>query len=326
MLLATYLQQFDIELVDFLLISGTLGFFLFFLLGSLCAPLLAFTAEAAYMARHKAFYDKCGMQISQSALLTGLFSFVLAVATAVVFFSQNAPDMLTPPGVWRFPLFFGPAFGALLLLFLYSTLWNTLRKRRALHLSLGCLVMASNIVLLFAGFLLLAASQQVDAPNALWTTPLPLFLTLMKDFASSPQLMLLFFFFLCTGFAAGAGFAQLWLIARRFKADYGRDYYAFAMRFCARSALIFGILATGLAAGAFALLMHTVPPEFTQPADNGLLLVAAAVPLCACLLWFSIAKSDTPLRHKPAAFFACLFIAVALCTQILVLMESFPPM
>ena len=61
MLLLENLQQFDIELSDFLITLAATGMLAFLLLAALCAPLLAVCTESAYAMRKKAFYDKCAL-------------------------------------------------------------------------------------------------------------------------------------------------------------------------------------------------------------------------------------------------------------------------
>jgi len=318
------LEQFDIQLLDFFIVLAASGLVLFLVLATLCTPLFGLMTECVYTVRRKAFHDKCALQISQSALAVGLFILIVLVGGAAAAVYQLQPELLEPPLVWRPLIFLSPPLAALALLILYLASWRLLKKVRVLHVFFGLLPALLFLAVLFCGLLLLANMQQPMLFTLLWNDPLAVAIVLVEDFLQTPQLWALFGYLFCTGLAAGGALAQIWLILRRHKADYGRDYYTFAMHYCARFALAFTVFATGLAGGVYWLLRQSVPVELSQPHDPGILLIAAALPLCSCILWLVIGNSETPLRHKPGVFFACFFLYIALCAQILMLMTTFP--
>lgn len=340
MLLLSSLQQFDVDPADFFIILGSAGLALFFILAALATPVLGVLTESIYVARRKVFYDKCAMQITQASFCIGLFILLTLAGAAAYLVFHLRPDLAgnalvpsTPenagllPQIWsmlgHMSFFILPATGLFLQL-LYLLSWGLLKKVRPAHLLLGWASALFMLALLFCALPLVANFQSPLLLVFLLNNPLPVFHSLLIDFFSSPLLPLMFGALLCTGLAAGTGFSQLWLIMRRFKADYGRDYYAFAMRYCARWALIFTLAATLLGCAAFQLLRTLTPVELTQPQDIGIAAIALGLPLCCCLLWLSISKSETPLRHKPGAFFACVFLFIALCAQLLILISTFP--
>jgi hypothetical protein len=339
MLLLSTLQQFDIDPASFFMLLATTGLILFFLLAALAAPLLAVATESIYALRNRSFYDKCALQITQTAF--GASFIFLMFASGLVMLpsiAMIAPELLAlattapPPGeeaglfarLWKYlgPLiFFLPLLKGIILLCAYWGTWAMLKKHRALHLFLGWAAALSMLGTLFCSLLLIRSAQSPLLP-VLWSSnALP---TLLADFFSSPFMPLIYLGLACTGLATGAGLSQLWLFMRRFKVDHGRDYYAFAMRYCARAALAF-TLASSLIYGAISLLLrYSIPPELTQPQDIGVTALAFGLPFSCCLLWFSIAKSENPLRHKPSAFFACVFLFIAICAQLLMLTTTFP--
>jgi len=343
MLLLSTLQQFDIDPANFFVLLATIGLTLFFILAALATPLLGAVTESAYVLRHKSFYDKCALQITQTAFAIGMFTFftlgavvayyviVLQPETAGVASVVPAPgeDAGLPIRLWAHlgpMLFFLPPLKGLILLFAYLTSWSFLKKHRTIHLLIGWSAALSTLGVLFCGLLL---AVNIESPLLfvfLLNSPLPALQALLIDFFSSPYMPLIYLALVCTGLAAGAGLAQLWLIMRRFKADYGRDYYAFAMRYCARAALLCTLASTLIGSGVYLLLRRSIPPEFTQPQDIGVTAIAIGLPLSCCLLWLGIAKSENPLRHKPGAFFACVFLFIALCAQLLMLAGTFPMM
>ena len=292
MLLLSTLHQFDIDPLFFFVLLATAGLTLFFALAALAAPLLGVVTESLYVFKHQSFYDKCALQITQAAFCMGLFIFF--TLGAGLFYYVYYVDYIAIP-----PLIKAPSLTGLLLLGVYWITWSALKQRRALHLLLGWAAALSMLGALFVFCGLLIA---VDWPAFM---------------------ALIYVGLLCAGLAAGAGLSQLWLIMRRFKADYGRDYYAFAMRYCARVALASTLAAT-LAVGALLFLLRDfIPAQLMQRPDVGITLIAFGLPLSCCQLWLGIARSENPLRHKIGAFFACIFLFMALCAQLLILFSTF---
>ena len=330
MLLLENLQQFDVELADFFTTLAATGLLLFLLLAALCAPFLAVITESVYVSRRKVFYDKCALQITQAGFGLSLLSFLIVGGGAFLLVFRQHPEVFQSPIQWEallpYALPYAPPLAALLLLALYLITWNALKKLRFLHIGLGLLSALLCIDILLLGFLLLGTFQEPFLTLVLWTAPLSVFRALLLDFLNSPTMWLGAGYLFSFGLAACGCLSQLWLIIRRAKADYGRDYYVFAMHYCARIALFFTCAATALAGVIFWRLSQSIPPEFSQPQDPGILLIAGGLPLSCCLLWICITKSDTPLRHKPGAFFAFLFLLIALCAHLMLFFSTFPLM
>lgn len=151
--------------------------------------------------------------------------------------------------------------------------------------------------------------------------------------------------------AGGGGVGLIWLLVRRQADDFGRDYYVFAARTCARRAALGAwLLLPALAWLLFALLrdfsllpqaaaaveaaLGAVPAWLAQPVAEHLaacpelpaeavrslavLLPAAGgsclLALLAALLWTGVARSAIPLRAKPAmgAAVLCLWGSLAI--------------
>ena len=108
--------------------------------------------------------------------------------------------------------------------------------------------------------------------------------------------------------AAGICLAELRILLRRAKDDFGRDYYAFALRACAGPA---GLSALGSAAftavSATAAQPNPAAPFFLHWGTAAVLLF-----LIAAVLWLLISRSTTPLRHKASCTLAPALIAAAL--------------
>lgn len=325
MLLLSTLQQFDIQLTDFLTLLIAVGLLIFFAPAALTTPLVAVITESLTIKKHKAFYGKCARQMGQTSFGIGLLLVtILGVGSGIVLL-QFHPDLLEPPLVWGPATILAVPLLALVLQSIYLGSFDKLKKAKPLHLLLGYLAAIVTLSILLFCFLFLGEILQQSIPSMpLWDAPYDSLVRLLGLFVASPQAWLVSAYLFFLGIAVGAGISQLWLIVRRHIVDYGRDYYNFAMHYCARLSLCFTLLATAVAGVLFWLLWQSIPSEFRQPQDLGILIVSFGLPVSCCILWLCILKSDTPLRHKPGAFFACLFLFVALCAQILFYLSTYP--
>ena len=324
MLHVSTLEQFDIQLADFLTMLSALGLLFMLVPAVLVTPGIATITERLTFQKHKAFYRKCARQISQVPLGIGLMLFTILGVGSMISLMHFRPDLMESDMIWRPLIVITLPLAAMLLLTLYVASWGILKKQRAFHLLLGAIASLACLATLFLAFLFLVSLQRPIETEVLLLQPLAFFHTLWMEFVSSPFLWLLTVYFLFLGIASGTGFSQLWLIMRRYKDDYGRDYYNFAMQYCARLALVFTLLATATAGILFWSLWQSMPSEFLQQQDSGVLLIAFGLPVSCCLLWLCILKSETPMRHKPGALFACIFLFISLCAQVLFYLSTFP--
>lgn len=318
------LQQFDIQLADFLVILSSFGILLMLVPAVLLTPSVAAVTESFTFQKHKAFYSKCARQITQTVFGIGLMLFTILCTGAMITLLQFKPDIMTVEQMWRPILIVASPMAAMLLLTIYLSTWSKLKKRKGTHLFLGFLAAGSCLAILFLILLFLVSLVQPIEIDILWVRPLELLRELCAAYFSAPLLWLLTAYLVFTGIAAGLGLSQLWLIMRRYKDDYGRDYYNFAMRYCAKISLVCTLIATIIGAISIWLLVASSPLIFLQPQDRGVLLIAFGLPISCCVLWACILKSETPMRHKPGAFFACLFFFLALCAQVFFYLSAVP--
>lgn len=324
MLHVSTLEQFDIQLADFLTMLSALGLLLMLVPAVLLTPGVAAVTESLTFQKHKAFYRKCARQLSQVPFGMGLMLFTILGTASMIALMQFRPELMEPDQFWRPLAVIAAPIAAMFLLTLYVTTWTRLKKLKWLHNLLGYLAALACLAVLFLAFLFLVSLQRPIELDMLLFKPGELVGTLWNEYLSSPPLWLLTVYLVFLGIASGSGLSQLWLIMRRYKDDYGRDYYNFAMRYCARLALVFTFFSTAAAGALFWSLWQSMPSVFLQPQDRGVLLVAFGLPISCCILWLCILKSDTPMRHKPGAFFACLFLFISLCAQTLFYLSTFP--
>lgn len=171
--------------------------------------------------------------------------------------------------------------------------WNALKKRwKGLHLLLSCLTLLMFAALSWSGvngvFLSMAEAGAEGAGRNVSMMLWP------------PQAALVWPVFACCLFLClgGAGITGgMYLVRRRDKDDFGRDYYQKALPRSAKWGLFFGVQLLVIAQ----LVFFNRPERLDQALQADMLLVGLGVVLCFCLqtlLVFILSRSSTPLRMK----------------------------
>jgi len=249
--------------------------------------------------RVKVFRDKYGQQTATLCLLAGIVSVVgLACGAAVIKIQFPAAGSF-----WLgWPLPTAPLAIVLVicavLAIIYRATWQALKEKRAVQASIGVSATAAAWILgyLFVSFLRHFAATPSD-PS---TDPF-LFLPPAVSYA-----WLLLPWVLGISLAMAGALSPLYLIYRRDKDDFGRDYYGYALKMAAKWATFSTLAALACQAGLFAILWPVVRDLPIRPSffwGEGLGLVCLVM---ACLLWGLVLKNQNPLRlklHCVAAFF-----------------------
>ena len=124
--------------------------------------------------------------------------------------------------------------------------------------------------------------------------------------------------------AAAGALGALWILILRSRQDYGRDYYTFALPYCARWAIAGTLLSLPSAGFAYYQALAVMLPELSHAPSLLLSILACALPVTACVLWGAVICSKTPLRHKPGLCLAALCLAAALTAQVLIFNKVLP--
>lgn len=185
--------------------------------------------------------------------------------------------------------------------------WKRSKKSSGAHLALG----GFSTVLWLTALFPFAAGALLHHGNALPAAKLSLeeFVAILAD----PLPWLVWGQAIFLALALGAGFALVYLLARRNKEDYGRDYYGWAIHRCAWWAIVAGIAQAGWTKAVFwrEALAHSGRTSLAGAdwaRDTTLAMLGhAAMPTLvvslslALLAWLSLApvlKTQTPLRMK----------------------------
>lgn len=285
-------------------------------------PFLAVTSEWLSAAKGRGFYRKVARQLSLMSLTLGSLIFALFIA-ALIFLLRQQPELMAPPYVY--PLFVVVGLVALGELFLiaYVFSWNPQKKAGVFHAWLGLKAGGCAAVALFLGTGLLRRIVHTP-PEAMEGAPL---LDQLISFFSIPLHSLfwpLLVESIALGCAAAGALGAVWLLMLRSRQDYGRDYYNFALPYCAKWATAGTIASVPPAIFAYFQAMRVMLPELSHDPSLPLLITACVLPLLASGLWIALSKSPTPLRHKISVVAAAICLVIALGIQIYTLNKMLP--
>jgi hypothetical protein len=282
-------------------------------LAAAAIPAITSVVGLSKVKRLKIFTDKFGQQAATFALLGGLWVFVVlaAVLAALPFLAPaKAPYYLGLP----FPL---TALAATLLggaaaFLTYRGSWQRFKTQKPLH---GLIGTAATLLFWMALAVGLAAAR-------------PLCLALPP--ATDATLLLppgnsLFWRLLTAALPLSVGLAGTytgaWLVWRRDKDDFGRDYYNFTMRLAARFGFVGLLLSLG-GLGWLGLGLLPLAGELTTTLALSLALLGTGLLLALVCLGFVMAQENA-LRHKlllVAGFCGAVMALAGLCAALASLM------
>lgn len=252
------------------------------------------------MGRKRGLYERCARQIAQLdfgvnwtlLICCGFFFFWhLYTATTSTFFMQFG--IITS----------GFLLIATLLWSVYAKAWKTLRSNPIFLWLFGLMAWICEIAILCLLFLSINDVQFAHVPT--WQG----LVSLVASSAKMPQFLLLTALLFLSAASAG-GLSLIWLVMRRNKDEYGRDYYTFAANWCGR----WGSIGAWGALILFAIAHWLVTGWTSFSSDIYPLEMLSGIPLgISAVLWTAIALSKSPMRHKIGMVCAliCLLMSVA---------------
>lgn len=262
------------------------------------SPVVAVLGEIAAKTKSKVFYDKYGQQTASMGLVLLILILIIqgtAIGVAYTKFPQFIQQFFTAetPLLKAFI-----AFGAFIIFALpYLSLWKKMRQSKGFHMFLGIGAALASICLIALG---VPAKLMATLPTE----------TVQEQLALGAQSMFLPMAIMYTllTIVAAAGLSCTYLVLRRKKDDFGRDYYNFSLKLAARWATIpmFGFLACQ------GWLFTTLPANFkTMVLGTPLGIVWAAgcaMGFICAIVWILIARSEKPLQLKGLTFLGCLLM------------------
>lgn len=281
-------------------------------------PLISALSQGIAKSQKKSFYDKFGKQLTRMCLIFG--GTVLAILTlGVARYLSIDPIMLQGP--YQLPLILTGGVTALAsaVLIVYFKTWKAMRKQKSAHISLGLLSSALLFCAVICIAMLANILQSIEHFLPAVGTPLEI-LTALVAAANSKAFITYIGLGLITGFALCGTFGQMYLIARRDKDDFGRDYYKFAIPYAAKWAIGGTVLQLAASVAMLASTHLSVLIEFittSMPKDllqNPIVMAwafALILPVFACILWTFIVVSATPMRRKVSVYCAGIVMVIA---------------
>ncbi|OEU65654.1 MAG: hypothetical protein BA863_01185 [Desulfovibrio sp. S3730MH75] len=287
----------------------------FIALSAIGAPILAVILEIVAKARKKIFYDKLAQQISSLSLIL-YFLFLVLAGGAGAYFTQKFDwllDWMINPASPFMMVYITIAF-TLLTLLPYKLSWKPMKKKKPLHILLGVLASIGGLATIHVVTVTMNIffMQQAAAPIPL--VPESLFIAHFTNIPGMAELSLACLYLVMSlSFAATIG--GLYLVLRRNKDDFGRDYYKFSLPVVAKWALFPTILQLALVTG---IVYYLCGLETKLIVSNNTTLISfgtsAALSFLCCAIWIVTWKSATPMRHKIGLAIAPLLIVLSHAT------------
>ncbi len=296
------MTQMQIPMESLKLAAGLLpkATFDYIALGATGAPLIAVLLELTGKAKKKVFYDKLAQQIASMSLIL-FFLFLIATAGTIAYAANSwkwTLDWLKNPASPMMAVYASLALTAIFLI-AYKYSWKKLKKNKPVHILLGILAVLGGMTFIHTStmtmkliFSLVGTTPQPAVPQMSMLDHL----LVVPD----PTVMALAGLYLIMALTFSGAAGGLYLVLRRNKDNFGRDYYKFSLPVIAKWAL-FPMLIQ-IASIGWLLSLFTSPPSLeTLSRNTGMVVTvggAGMLALICCAIWTVTWKSPTPMRHK----------------------------
>lgn len=272
------------------------AFFSMLGLGAFGSPLVALLGELTAKAKKRVFYDKYGQQVGRMGfilLLVLLMVDAIAIGIAYNRFPQLVQQLIAPDS----PLLYaGIALAAFIALTpIYLLTWNKMRKAKGGHMTLGILATAASLAAVVLGIpAKLKLGIPADATGQL-ADAAAIAIPLTAAYAMAIA-------------ATAAGLSCAYLVVRRNKDDFGRDYYNFSLNLAARWAAVPMLGFLGCQGWLFAVLPASFKTMVMGTPLGYVWAAGGAIGLLCAVTWFVVARSESPLRMKGLTFVGVLLL------------------
>jgi len=284
-------------------------------LAAIGAPIMAVILEITAKARKKVFYDKLAQQVTAMTLVLYLL-FILCLGSAAAFFSRQLPwlkDWFINPAspVMMFYITLGIALAGLIP---YKLSWKKLKKKKPLHVMLGSIGAIGGVATIHVATVIMQKffTLQMEGPNP--AVPAVPFYTHFQAIPGKAGLCLAgIYLIMAMAFAAAA--SGLYLVLRRNKDDFGRDYYKFSLPVVSRWALLPTLVQAAASAGViYYICGQDITPLYSNIPVAISFGVSLLLTLICCAIWIVTLRSETPMRHKIGLGLAPLLVVLAHAT------------
>lgn len=295
---------------DLLLAANALpiSFNVLLTLAAVGLPLVGGMSELAARSQGQVFFRKASQQTAPVGLTLLAYTLLVAGSASYMVLARSgggelaalfALPVLLPVGLW------------LLLAAVFGLTFRAMKNAGGLHAVLGILAGFCGFLGIHAVAALIRASlSPLHATPEAGTAGLALAPLLAPSLSTALWPLSAHFILLAPAAAGGVGL--VWLILRRERDDWGRDYYAFAMRLMARWSSIPLLLALAVQSW-LVFSLNDLPPALLTRTDHAAPFVGGQIlGLVAVWLLLRVSKSENPMRERPQIFAAlgCLWCMV----------------
>ena len=289
----------------FILYIFVLCIFVYQALWSMAGSIIVASSQALALKSHKILLHKLAEQQSKGVFYSHLFlTICIGIIWGVYLYAKE--DLVVASfssAVWGI---LGGNFILLALNAIYCLPWQSWKKMPSLHLFYACFlsfvlfwgVGAAAFITIKTGSKIFASLEPADALKLLPATHEQINLAvkslalLMQNSLAMPILALNI---IAIGLCVSSAKSSTWLLWRRKKDDFGRDYYNFGMHFIASSGLLASLSSLFLWGVTFLLVKNTSLGVYANPA---MLVIGGILAALLVFSWYSLTKSKTPLRQK----------------------------
>jgi hypothetical protein len=272
------------------------AFFSLIGMAALGSPAVAVASEILAKTKGRVFYDKYGQQTAAMGLILLLLFLVIQVGTAALVFTkfpQLAEHFRTSASPFTIAY---AALGVFIVLSLpYFLTWKRMREAKGAHMTMGvvaALAAAMGIAVAVPAKLLIGLpAETVQAPLAPLSMLWP---------------MAAMYVVLC--FAAASALSAVYLVVRRTRDDFGRDYYRFSLNLASRWAVGSTLAFLACQGWLFAALPDTFRTMTTETPLGMIWGAGCILGLVCTALWLVTARSETPLRFKGLTMLAAVLL------------------
>lgn len=282
------------------------AFFRLIALAALGTPLIAFFNEI--FGQKSRLLDNFGRQTSTLAMVTGVITLIIGAGAAYVAYTKYpALEPWLANGPTPLNIVLGCFVIGVLLSIIYARTWKPMRKNKGAHLFIGFLTALVNSATAICGTTIVYLMLMSPTGKELASIDLEVLSSSLTYSILLPLIGLNF-----TGtLASGSALACAYLIIRRNRDDWGRDYYATAMRAAAKWALITMHLHLATQGWLAATLPQGMLKIFTGTALLYMAGATVGTTLVSAMLWIPILRSEHPMRLKGLVWIAVLFTWLA---------------
>jgi len=264
---------------------------------------LSSAATIVSVSSKRSAYSKCSVQMAQLGLILG---WTLLVGSRIwLYYTQSAHESGTMVSFLLEMSWLLFSMGVLLGSIFYS-LRNTLKNMPILHVALGMIAAVQNCVALVVVLFTLRIISAAINPEAAHLALPDLFPSNWDD-----PLWSAFCYALPLALAMPGAWAACWLVMRRNKDDYGRDYYNTMIPWCAAWArnawlVLWLLLLVSTALQVWQEMQKSVFNAQGAMIDNARILIWLLPPV----FWTIVKRSAIPIRQSWLLFAALIFAAL----------------